>query len=355
MNKSVKNPLEQLTDENVNKYKQAGIIATKVLNSLYDLAIEGASILELCREGDTMITDSLQSVYKSINYKGIAYPTCISVNNIIGNFSPLTEKDDIIIKAGDVVKIELGVHIDGFPAIIGSTKLIYDKNELASVTEKKEDLMKAISHASRNVLKKMVSGKFNTDIAQILNNYAIDYECSLLYCVNDPEATGINSYQVSQYVIDGFNDDDDDDLVHCTIISRIHESYDFNMIELELEENEVYVIDICYSSGTGHISKSEHNTTFYKRIFENKSPLKFKSSRNFLNEFNDRFPIHIKNMNDDVLKGIGIGSKECVSKELVKDYPVFVENKNAFVARSKFTVIVKNKKPILITGKKLNY
>ena len=45
--------------------------------------------------------------------KGISFPTCISVNNIVGHYSPLKSEDQQL-KEGDVAKIALGVHIDGF-------------------------------------------------------------------------------------------------------------------------------------------------------------------------------------------------------------------------------------------------
>ena len=45
--------------------------------------------------------------------KGVAFPVCISVNEVAGHFSPM-KQDTMSIKAGDLVKIDLGVHIDGF-------------------------------------------------------------------------------------------------------------------------------------------------------------------------------------------------------------------------------------------------
>jgi methionine aminopeptidase len=38
--------------------------------------------------------------------KGIGFPVCISVNEIVGHFSPLiTESQDSILKEGDVAKM----------------------------------------------------------------------------------------------------------------------------------------------------------------------------------------------------------------------------------------------------------
>lgn len=45
--------------------------------------------------------------------KGIAFPTCISVNNVVGHYSPL-KSEDAVLQKGDLAKIALGVHIDGF-------------------------------------------------------------------------------------------------------------------------------------------------------------------------------------------------------------------------------------------------
>lgn len=58
---------------------------------------------------------SAKSLLKEQIFKGIAFPTCISVNKVCGHNSPI-EKDSVAIKEGYLVKIELGVHVDGFAA-----------------------------------------------------------------------------------------------------------------------------------------------------------------------------------------------------------------------------------------------
>jgi len=58
---------------------------------------------------------------------GIAFPTCVSVNEIAGHFSPCTD-DSIKLKAEDLVKIELGAHIDGYAANVAHTIVIGGKS-----------------------------------------------------------------------------------------------------------------------------------------------------------------------------------------------------------------------------------
>ena len=47
-------------------------------------------------------------------HAGIAFPTSLSVNNCVSHFSPLVSDVGVPkLAAGDVVKLQIGVHIDG--------------------------------------------------------------------------------------------------------------------------------------------------------------------------------------------------------------------------------------------------
>ena len=58
--------------------------------------------------------------------KGIAFPTCLSSNHFCGHFSPLKSEDSVLL-SGDVVKIDLGVHIDGFVGLVAHTLVVGEK------------------------------------------------------------------------------------------------------------------------------------------------------------------------------------------------------------------------------------
>jgi len=59
--------------------------------------------------------------------KGIAFPTCVSVNEICGHYTPLIsdtddkEKEFAVLRVDDVVKVDIGVHIDGYIALAAHT------------------------------------------------------------------------------------------------------------------------------------------------------------------------------------------------------------------------------------------
>lgn len=89
----------------VTKYKAAGDIANAALQQVISKCAPGASIVELCTFGDNYITDATSKIYnKGKVTKGVAFPTSISVNQVVGHYSPLPEEKTVL-SAGDLVKM----------------------------------------------------------------------------------------------------------------------------------------------------------------------------------------------------------------------------------------------------------
>lgn len=91
----------------VTKYKMASEITNRILKELVDKCTPNASVVELCTLGDSRLNDETSKVFKQKKdlKKGIAFPTCISVNSCICHFSPLKSDPDYIVKDGDLVKM----------------------------------------------------------------------------------------------------------------------------------------------------------------------------------------------------------------------------------------------------------
>ncbi|NXU39805.1 PA2G4 protein, partial [Drymodes brunneopygia] len=115
-----------------------------VLRAVVEAANPGASVLCLCEKGDAMIMEETGKIFKKEKEmkKGIAFPTSLSVNNCVCHFSPLRSDQDYILKDGDVVKIDLGVHVDGFIANVAHTFVLGASKE-NPVSGRKADVIKA--------------------------------------------------------------------------------------------------------------------------------------------------------------------------------------------------------------------
>jgi methionine aminopeptidase len=79
------------------------------LTRVIEAAVDGANILSLCELGDELIDAACKLAYVKTKgmSKGVAFPTCVSVNQVACNFSPLKSDPEasLALKAGDVVKM----------------------------------------------------------------------------------------------------------------------------------------------------------------------------------------------------------------------------------------------------------
>merc|ERR1719491_243149 len=108
----------------------------------------------MCILGDQRLGEEASKAFKKDKklIKGIAFPTCISVNNCICHYSPLTTEPDQAMADGDMVKIDMGAHIDGFIAVVAHT-LVLGASADAPVTGRKADAMLAAHLASEAALR----------------------------------------------------------------------------------------------------------------------------------------------------------------------------------------------------------
>ena len=76
-----------------------------------------------------LIEKQCEQIYKNKQLeKGIAFPTCVSVNDMVCHYSPYAD-ESIKLSPGDVVKVDLGCHIDGFIALAANTVIIPSETE----------------------------------------------------------------------------------------------------------------------------------------------------------------------------------------------------------------------------------
>jgi len=326
--------------ENIEKYKLGGRILSQILNDLILNIKEDQIISNLCKQCDTNLLTELNK-YKKYDTKGLSFPTCISKNNIAGYYND----DQTKIKDKDVLKIELGIHIDNFPVLLCYTHIIgtIQNNKLHTVYQ-------GAIEASREILKILTPSHNNFDVVRVLSDIEKKHSINLLQAKNiDNKTPGIISYQMSQNIISDYNDDCYDNL-HKFIINKHREHYDFQLSETPFEENEVYAIDIAYSTGTGKLTETEFKPLIYKKT-DQRTNLKLKASREIYKHFNkENYPIDIRNIN--LLSNIkNMGIKDCSNKKLIEPYTIFKEKNNEYIVRIMFTVIITDNKPILISGK----
>jgi len=303
----------------ITKYKTAADIANKTLEQVVKECLVDKKVIDLCILGDKLINDLVSSIYKSGKMeKGVAFPTSVSIDNCAGHFSPLADNVTVL-KEGDLVKIDLGVHIDGFISVVAHT-LIVTTNSQVPTTGRKADVIAAAHYAAEAAHRLIKPGKKNTEVTEVIEKIAEQFKCQPL--------EGVLSHQMKRFVIDG----------NKVIISK--SQLEHKVEEFEFEENQVYAVDMVMSTGEGKAKETETRTTIFKRAVDQNYLLKMKAARYVFNEINSRFPTLPFTLRALDEKRGRLGITECLKHDLVNPYPVLFEKQGEYVAQLKFTVMV---------------
>jgi len=328
-----------ISEADITKYKSAGDIVNDIMKKLIALSVEGAKVIDLCIEGDKLLEEATGAVYnkapKGVKIsKGIAFPTCISINNAVAHFSPLASDSlaSQTLAKDDVVKIHIGAHIDGYAAISAET-IVVGANEQNPVTGRRADVLKAAWHAAEAAMRLVKVGNKNWAVTEAVAKVAAAWDCK--------PVEGMLSCQQSQNVIDGKK----------RVILNPSEVQKRDTETITFAEDEVYGIDILVSSGEdGKARVEDSRTTIYQKEGSVTYQLKLKNSRAVFSEMQKKagaFPINIRVLEDE--KRARLGLQEAVSHGLVKPYEVVYTPANTFVAAFHFTIALLPAGPLLIT------
>lgn len=323
----------QLNDANVlTKYKTAANIVNAALQLVIKASVAGAKIVELCTLGDKFVEDETAKIYnKGSIPKGSAFPTCISLNHTVGHFSPL-KQDDTTLKLNDLVKVDLGVHIDGY-VVVGAHSFVVGASSSSPLTGKVADVMHAAQTAGDAVLRLLKPGNSNTQVTDLISKISEDYGVTAV--------AGVLSHNMKRFILDG----------EKVILNRFDPEQQSKVESCKFEEGEVWAVDLVFSTGDGKPREVDERTTVFKRNVEQVYQLRLKASRAILSEIDKKFPhfpFSIRNLDEE--KKARVAVVECSTHGLLQAYPVLHEKEGEFVCHIKYTALVTASGTTKITG-----
>jgi len=309
----------------VTKYKTAGDMASKVIDQVVAACVAGAVTIDICKLGDKLIGEGTDAVYNNkdkttgkVVAKGVAFPTCVSVNNCICHNSPIESCKEIILAEGDLVKIDLGIHIDGFIAPVATTIVVGG----GMVTGKQADVIACAWTAAEVALRMMRPGAKTYAVTDAIEKIVKAFDCKAV--------EGMLSHQLTKNKIDG----------EKAVILAPTEALRKEHKDATIEANEVYALDVIVSSGEGKPREGEQRTTVFKKT-ENTYRLKMSASRSVFSEVSKKFsvmPFTLRAMDDE--KTARLGVTECVKHEILEPFKIMWEREGEFVAQFKILCLV---------------
>ncbi|RJE21754.1 curved dna-binding protein [Aspergillus sclerotialis] len=325
--------------DTLTKYKTAAQISQNVVQAVLGWCQEGSKIVEICQKGDKMLDEEIAKVYKGKKItKGIAHPTTVSPSSHVTPYTPLVsekEEAETTLKAGEVVKVQLGAQIDGFGTIACDMVVVGAKDE---VTGREADLIHATYYANELLLRLMVPpGLLAGGSEEEKKKAAAEKPPSQAHISNLVEKVA-KAYD-------------------CTLVENTT-SWQFERNEIEAEKKiilipgsgvrgegvpevgEVWGVEMGLSLGSGKVKTLPLRPTLHRRTTTTYI-LKRPSSRQTLSEIVKKFgqfPFSLRQLDDE--KAAKVGVVECVRGGVLRQYEPAGDSDNAPVSRLLTTIAI---------------
>lgn len=269
----------------MQKYLEAGRIASNVRNETAKAVEENMRLIDIAEYAENLTYEMGAKV---------AFPCNISINEIASHYTP--EYGIQRIAANDLVKIDIGVHIDGYIADTATTIEVgtHRNNILILAAEK------ALDAAIKIIREDINTKQIGTVIEKVINSYS---------CTSVTDLTG---HSVDRY----------------TIHSGINiPNYDNATFGNTLHAGDVIAIEPFTTRGLGLIKQGE--TRIFGLLYDKK--FKDPQYQQLVSQFNT-LPFTRRWMqNPDKLEMI---------RRFLRRYPVLIESNGCPVAQAEHTIIV---------------
>jgi methionyl aminopeptidase len=272
--------------------------------------------------------------------EGVGHPTTVSPSSYVTPYTPLVSdvaEAETVLKAGEIVKVQLGAQIDGFGTIVCDMVVVPKKGAAKEVvTGREADLILATHYANELLLRLMVPPGL---LAQ-----GTDEEKKKAAAQKAPTQAHISS-----------------------LIEKVAKAYEVNVVEnttswlfgrneIEGEKKiilspgngtrgdgvpevgEVWGVEVGLSLGSGKVKTLDHRATLHRRTTTTYG-LKRPSSRQTLSEIVKKFgtfPFSLRQLDDE--KAAKVGVVECVRSGVVRQYEPAGETDGSAVSRLLTTV-----------------
>ncbi len=262
-----------------------------------------------------MVREVLDQVEKRIAELGgaPAFPAQISINEVAAHFCPGPE-DDTRIKEGDLVKLDLGVHING---AIGDTAVSIDLGD-------HRDLVKASQNALAAAIKTIRPGVTLAEIGKAIQD----------------EITALNFSPVknlSGHGLDRFN-------IHCAPTIPNVDTGD----PTQLTEGQTIAIEPFSTDGMGMIYESS-NPTVFSQIAKRPSRNPFtRKALAIISKYNG-LPFTTRWLAREIgIPQTNYALRDMQQLGMIEAFPPLPERNGGMVAQSEHSLIVKEK-PVVTT------
>ena len=290
-----------MDDETYEKYKLAGKILADARKFGSSLIKTGASFLEVANQVESKILKS---------GAGLAFPVNISINDIAAHYSP--KNDDVLVfKKGDVVKLDIGTHIDGYIADTAIT--------LELETNNYNDMIKASSDALEAAINLMKPGVDLSFVGKTIQDTISSYGYK---AIDNLTGHSMNRYEL-----------------HAGIsVPNVPDT----LKNIKPKIGDVFAIEPFATNGAGHVISGEGSNIYLCKHAFNPRLIREKNAKIIFNRIKSNYKTlpFAQRWVEKTLPNSDIILKKLSFLGLLKHYPQLVEAKKGIVTQKEHTVIL---------------
>ncbi len=294
-------------EEQLEKLNKAGEIHNTVMNEAIKLIKPGAKLYD--------VAEYVENRTKELG-GDIAFPCNLSINDIAAHYSPYYN-DEKVFSEEDIVKLDIGVHIDGY---------IADGARTVDLSNSYKDLVTASEDALNTVINEIVPPMNIGDMGAIIQEVIESYGYKPI--------SNLSGHVMEQY------------LLHSGIsIPNVKEkSKDF------IDVGDVVAIEPFATDGFGEVFDGKEKY-IYKYLHSR--PVRLPSARKLLKIIEKKYP-HLPFAErwlaheDPKYKA---GLRSLISAGCIYGYPTLIEKNHGMVSQAEHTIFITENEVKIITKK----
>ncbi len=286
---------KMMSQEELEKYVEAGKILCEVLSFSRKIVVPGASLVDIAEKIERKIVD--------LGGKP-AFPTNISINHVAAHFTPnLNEKARF--SNGDLVKIDCGVHVEGY---------IADAAYTVSFSGEHDDLIAASEEALNSAIKVIRDGVRTSEVGRVIENKIKSYGFNPI--------RNLTGHKLERFRLHGG--------INVPNVGSFRGK--------KMRRGEVYAVEPFSTNGEGYVEESSIIRIY--RSVSRETKLKDNVLNFILNEYGS-FPFALRWLQrsfkeEELNKKV----KKLLLKGLLYPYPVLIEKSRGLVAQCEKTLVV---------------
>ncbi len=243
---------------------------------------------------------------------GWAFPINVSINNIAAHYTSPIKDDELTINEGDIVKIDLGVHVEGYIVDTAFTVSFNDEASLENIIQATEVALEAVKMLAKPKINTRELGK---KIEGIVKGFKFN------------PIKELGGHQIERWIVHGKKQ----------LPEMGNQGGDV------MEEGEVFAIEIFASTGEGSVHNTNASYIYELNPYAGRVPLRRKTSKQILGHINKNYktlPFAERWLAKDFRMGVVFGLQELIQQGKIQVHYVLAEKKGEFVAQSEETILI---------------